>query len=140
MMPRMGVGVGLALAVLLAVAPAHAQSPEDAAQKAVEPWLALIDGAQYAASWEQAAAGFRKAVAAAQWEQAVTRAREPFGRLLSRKVTARTYSTTLPGAPDGQYVRLVFDSAFERKAAAVETAVMALDTDGAWRVAGYFVR
>ena len=138
MMPRIGFGV--ALAVLLAVATAQAQSPEDAAQNSVEPWLALVDSAQYAASWEQAAGGLKKAVAAAQWEQAVMRAREPFGRLLSRKATARTYSTTLPGAPDGQYVRLVFDSAFERKAAAVETAVMALESDGVWRVAGYFVR
>ena len=138
MMPRIGFGV--ALAVLLAVATAQAQSPEDAAQNSVEPWLALVDSAQYAASWEQAAGGLKKAVAAPQWEQAVMRAREPFGRLLSRKATARTYSTTLPGAPDGQYVRLVFDSAFERKAAAVETAVMALESDGAWRVAGYFVR
>ena len=126
--------------MLLAVAPVYAQSPEDAAQKSAEPWLALIDSAQYTASWEQAAGGFKRAVAAAQWEQAVTRAREPFGRLLSRKATARTYSTTLPGVPDGQYVRLVFESAFERKAAAVETAVMALEPDGAWRVAGYFIR
>jgi hypothetical protein len=138
MMP--GIAVGLALAVLLAVAPAQAQSPEDAAQKSVEPWLALVDSAHYAASWEQASGGFKRAVAAPQWEQAVTRAREPFGRLLSRKITSRTYSTTLPGAPDGQYVRLVFDSAFERKAAAVETAVMAREPDGAWRVAGYFIR
>jgi hypothetical protein len=138
MMPR--IGFGLALAVLLAAAPAQAQSPEDAAQKAAEPWLALVDSAQYAASWEQAAGGFKKAIAATQWEQAVTRAREPFGRLLSRSVTSRTFSTTLPGAPDGQYVRLVFTSAFERKAAAVETAVMTLEPDRAWRVAGYFVR
>ena len=33
-----------------------------------------------------------------------------------------------------------FDSAFERKAAAVETAVMMLDTDGVWRVSGAFIR
>ena len=55
MMP--GIGVGVALAMLLAVAPAHAQSPEDAAQKAAEPWLALVDSAQYTASWEPVRVG-----------------------------------------------------------------------------------
>jgi hypothetical protein len=70
----------------------------------------------------------------------VSRAREPFGKFMSRKVKSRTYATTLPGAPDGMYVTVVFDSAFERKAAAVETAVMTLDADAAWRVAGSFIR
>lgn len=127
-------------AILASAAPALAQSPEDAAQRAAEQWLALVDGAQYTASWEQAASIFKNAVTASQWEQAVTRARQPFGPFKSRKVTSRKASTTLPGAPDGQYVVVVFDSAFERKAAAVETAVMMLDTDGVWRVSGAFIR
>ena len=129
------------LAAWLSTAPAlAAQSAEDVAQRAAERWLALVDGAQYAASWEQAASIFKNAVTAAQWEQAVTRARQPFGMFKSRKVTSRKASTTLPGAPDGQYVVVVFESVFERKAAAVETAVMMLDTDGVWRVSGAFIR
>lgn len=57
---RSRISVGCALTVLLAVAPAHAQSPEDAAQKSAAPWLALVDSADYAASWEQAAGGSRR--------------------------------------------------------------------------------
>ena len=133
--------IGIAVATLVWTTPAAcAQSPEDAAQRAAEQWLALVDGAQYAASWEQAASVFKTAITAAQWEQASSRARQPFGPFKSRKVTSRKFSTTLPGAPDGQYVVVVFESAFDRKAAAIETAVMTLDTDGAWRVSGSFIR
>lgn len=131
--------VGFAVVVLVG-ATAAAQAPEDTAQRAAEQWLALVDGGQYSTSWEQAASIFKGAITAAQWEQAVTRARQPFGGFKARKVTSRKYSTTLPGAPDGQYVVVVFESAFERKAAAVETAVMMLDTDGTWRVSGSFIR
>ena len=135
----MGHVVGITGAVLMAVT-AAAQAPEDSAQRAAEEWLTLVDGGQFAASWAQAAPIFKNAVTAAQWEQAVTKARQPFGQFKARKVTSRKYSTTLPGAPDGKYVVVVFESAFERKAAAVETAVMMLDTDGTWRVSGSFIR
>ena len=133
------IGLGVALTVTLAIA-AHAQSSEDAAQAAATQWLTLLDEGQYATTWEQAAQAFKRAVTLPQWEQAVSRAREPFGKFVSRKVKSRTYATTLPGAPDGKYVTVVFDSAFERKAAAVETAVMTLEADGTWRIVGSFIR
>lgn len=133
--------LGVAVAVMCVV-PAAAQSTaaEDAAQKAAETFLALVDGGKYAESWQQAAPVFKAAVTADQWGQAVSKARTVFGAFKSRKVTSRKYSTTLPGAPDGRYVVVTFESVFERKAAAVETAVMALDTDGVWRVSGSFIR
>jgi Protein of unknown function (DUF4019) len=139
MIARIGLGIVLMAALAVAI-PAHAQSPEDAAQAAATQWLTLLDNGQYAATWEQAAQVFKRAVTLAQWEQAVSRAREPFGKFVSRKVKSRTFATALPGAPDGKYVTVVFESAFERKAAAVETAVMTLDPDGAWRIAGSFIR
>lgn len=42
--------------------------------------------------------------------------------------------------PEGKYVVVQFDTVFEKKAGAVETAAMMLDADGAWRVSGYFIR
>ena len=49
-------------------------------------------------------------------------------------------ASELPGAPDGQYVVIQFDTQFERKRTAIETVTPMLDTDGQWRVSGYFVR
>jgi hypothetical protein len=133
--------VGSLLAAM-AQPPGAAQPPpnaEETAQAAAEAWLALVDGAKYAESWAQASATFKQAVTADQWTKAVTVARTPFGAFTSRSINSRQYTASLPGAPPGQYVVLTFDSHFAQRAG-VETIVMTLDTDGAWRVAGAFIR
>ena len=116
-----------------------AQAPEAGAESAARSWLELVDGEQYHASWNQAATLFQNQVTAAQWQQAVSSARSPLGRMRSRRLKNATAATSLPGAPDGRYVVLQFDTVFEHKAAAVETVTPMLD-GGVWRVSGYFVR
>ncbi len=113
---------------------------EDAAQAAAESWLGLVDQGEYAASWDQAAGLFKGAVSAAQWAQGAAGVRGPLGKVISRKVRSRQLAEKLPGAPDGKYVVIQFDTVFENKATAVETVTPMLDPDGAWRVSGYFVR
>lgn len=116
------------------------QGPEDVAQQAAEMWLQLVDSQQYGESWQQAAEIFRGAVTKEQWQQAVTGARKPLGKLVSRKLKLREYTEQMPGAPDGKYVVIQFEAVFENKAAAVETITPMLDPDGKWRVSGYLIR
>jgi hypothetical protein len=59
--------------------------------------------------------------------------------LRSRGARAAQRASSLPGAPDGEYVVLQFDSSFANKQVAVET-VTAVFEDGVWRVVGYFIR
>lgn len=113
---------------------------ENAATAAAEKWLALVDEGKYAESWNEAAEYFRKAVTQAQWSQAVQAVRPPLGKLVSRKVKSTAYETSLPGAPDGEYVIIQFETVFEKKAAAIETVTPMLGSDGKWRVSGYFVK
>jgi len=124
------------------LAPAFAQQSADIqdAKKAAEDWLMLTDSRQYATSWEQSSSFFRAAITAEDWELTLHRARSAFGALLAREVGSSNYATTLPGAPDGEYVVFEFNSAFENKAAAVETVTVMKDIDGDWRVGGYFIR
>ena len=117
-----------------------AQAPEDAAQRAAEEWLELMDNEKYDESWEQSAKLFRGAVTKEQWRQTASGARKPLGKLVSRKLKSRQYAEQLPGAPDGKYVVIEFDTEFENKASAVERVTPMLDPDGAWRVSGYFIR
>ena len=123
---------------------AHARQAQDPAiqpaRQAVDAWLALIDKGDYASTWETAAGTFKKTVTQDQWTDAARSARSPLGALKSRVLKSATPTTTLPGAPAGSYVIFQFETAFEKNAATFETAVGALDTDGAWRVGGYFVR
>jgi hypothetical protein len=131
--------VGAALGALARVA-WTADSPEEAAQAAAESWLKLVDDGRYDASWEGAAKLFRGAVTKEQWRQAASAARSPLGKLVSRKLRSRQYTESLPGAPDGKYVVVQYDTVFLAKKAAVETVTPMLDPDGVWRVSGYFVR
>ena len=127
-------------ALVLTGAAFAADKPEDLAQAAAESWLKLVDEGSAAASWEQAARLFRNAVTKEQWKEALAGVRPPLGKLVSRKVRSRQYSETLPGAPDGKYVVIQYDSVFEKKASAVETVTPMRDPDGTWRVSGYFIR
>jgi hypothetical protein len=55
-------------------------------------------------------------------------------------VKSKEYATSLPGAPDGEYVVIQFETSFENKNDAVETVTPMKDEDGKWRVSGYFIR
>lgn len=127
--------------VVFFVGPAVAADKlEDAAQAAAESWLKLVDDGNYAASWEQAAKVFKGAVRQADWGQMAGGVRTPLGKLLSRKLKSREFTEKMPGAPDGKYVVIQYDTVFENKASAVETVTPMADPDGAWRVSGYFIR
>ena len=111
-----------------------------AAEEATQAWLALVDAAKYSESWEQASELFRKQVTKEQWAKEVEGVRSPLGQLNSRRLTSAEYSKTLPGAPDGEYVTIQFQSSFVNKKSAVETLVSMKDKDGQWRASGYFIR
>ena len=114
--------------------------PEDEAQTAAESWLALVDGGSYAESWERAASVFKTAVKKDDWSRAVTGARGPLGKVVSRKLKSRKYTEKLPGAPDGNYVVMQFDSSFANKKNAVETVTFMQEKDGKWKAAGYYIK
>jgi hypothetical protein len=131
------------IAVIFSLAGAQvwaAETPEDLAQKAAESWLKLVDEAKYEESWDQAAKLFKGAVTKEQWKQAAAGVRGPLGKLVSRKVKSREYTEKVPGGPDGKYVVIQYETAFENKASAIETVMPMIDPDGAWRVSGYFIR
>jgi hypothetical protein len=141
-MKRAGVAIAITVFLtLLAVRASHAQdSSTKPAQTAVESWLALIDANSYGASWDEAAAFFKAAVTQDKWQAAVTGARTPLGALKTRTLKSATATTTLPGAPDGNYVVFQYNTSFDQKQAAVETATVIKESDGTWRVVGYFIR
>ena len=130
----------LVLLIGVSVVAQTQQKPEQLAQQSSESWLALVDAGKYADSWQEASQLFKNAVTKEQWQSAVGAARTPMGKMLSRKLKSAKYTTTLPGAPDGEYVVIQFDSSFEHKQSAVETITPMLDKDGKWRVSGYFIK
>jgi hypothetical protein len=123
-----------------AATPAAAPGPEAAAESAARAWLALLDAGDYGQSWSSASSLFRQKITEPQWQSAASGTRGPLGALKSRTLRSVTAKSSLPGAPDGQYVVLQFDTSFEHKAGALETVTPMMDSDGKWHVSGYYVR
>lgn len=129
--------------VCVALFSAYAVADEAMEQQAVHTaneWLALVDSGDYETSWNTAAEYFQHAVAKQQWQQSLTVARKPLGKVVSRELKSKQYTTSLPDAPDGQYVVIQYETSFENKKSAVETITPIVSADGKWRVAGYYIK
>lgn len=124
-------------------APASADPPHRAqiagAQAAAEGWLKRIDAGEYGQSWREAASPFQRTMDEARWTAVVGGARLPLGAVTSRRLLVSRFSPTMPGAPDGEYVFLQFETEFENKKKAVETLVPMVE-GGRWKVSGYYIK
>lgn len=130
-----------ALFILLSCIPSLAD--EMAEKKAIEAsnaWLELIDNSQYTKSWETAAEFFKNALSKEQWDQSLHAIRKPLGEVIKRNVKSKQYMTSLPGAPDGEYVVIQYKTVFENKKSSIETVTPMKDKDGKWRVSGYYIK
>ena len=107
------------------------------ARTAALAWLPILDAHQYDDSWEAAGEALRGAVTQKEWTLRWSATLGPLGAVTSRGVKSSKYSTTMFGAPDGEYVVLGFDTARENKRTVVETVVLRKEPDGLWRVSGY---
>ena len=124
----------LIFAAMLFAAPANEQvAPRG------EAWLKVVDNGKYAESWKEASLYFRSCVPEKTWMSMVQGVRAPLGSLVSRSQPSVTFAKTLPGAPDGNYALMQFQTSFQKKGSAVETLTIMADADQ-WRVAGYFIR
>ena len=128
------------LIYFVAATAVFAGDPQEEAVKAAESWLGLVDVGEYGTSWDQSAELFKAVVSKGKLEQSLNSARKPLGELISRKVISTKYATSLPGAPDGEYVVIQFTTRFTNKKSAIETVTPMKDPDGAWRVSGYYVK
>lgn len=116
------------------------EAAEQAAMTAAEKWLALVDANDFGESWNQAASLFKSVVSLEHWNASLGAAQLPLGKFVSRKLKSQKYAEELPGAPDGEYVVIEYETSFEKKKNGTETITPMKDTDGEWRVAGYFVK
>src|SRR5512147_951730 len=135
-MKKLMAGVCLAASVLIGpLAWAQQGDAVNKAQEAAKAWLALVDAGKYGESWDTASPLLKAALTRTAWEQAAKSARGQLGAVKSRKLQSATYTRSLPGAPEGEYVVIVYAAEFASRPA-VETITPMRDKDGAWRVSG----
>ena len=128
------------LSILLAASLAGAapvnQEPNLAAAK---NWVSLVDAKRWDDSWTAAGTLFKSQMPQARWVATIAPVREPLGPVSSRALKSVTNAKSLPGAPDGEYEIVQFETSFANKAAATETVVLSRETSG-WKVDGYFIK
>jgi hypothetical protein len=137
------IAIGLFFMVAIANVGFAAPNQIDEVKKAVAvsgEWLGLIDGNKYSDSWDAAASYFKQNVGKEEWAKKLHAVRGPIGRVINRSKVIAKYMTSLPGAPDGEYVVIQYESSFENKRTAIETVTPMKDKDGIWRVSGYFIK
>lgn len=113
-------------------------SAENYKQQA-QQWLATLDAQKYGESWEQADALFKSQVTKSDWQRKAKAARSPMGALVRREMKAAKAYSSLPGAPDGNYMVIQYNSSFTNKKSAVETLTLNKSRDQ-WRMVGYFIK
>lgn len=111
----------------------------DQAGQAAQHWLALLDADNFDACWDALAPAVKGQIGKSDFQASLAAVREHYGALKSRRPSKVTFTHKMPGAPDGDYVVLQYDSDFANSAHAVETVVPMRTADG-WKVSGYFVR
>jgi hypothetical protein len=129
--------------VLLAGAPNRGRADDEAvaqARVAAKAWLAQLHDHEYDQAWEAAGELLKAAVSQEEWSKKWSVTLGPLGRVASSAVRSSEYSTTMPGAPDGEYVVVQFDTTFENKQTALENLVMKKQSGGSWRVEGYRIK
>jgi hypothetical protein len=113
---------------------------EKAAVEAAGAWLGLVDSGKYSQSWDEAAEYVKALVSKENWQNSMKGVRGPLGKIVSRELKSKRYTTSVPGAPDGRYVVIQYKTSFENKASAIETVTPMLEKDGKWRVSGYYIK
>ena len=106
---------------------------------AAKEWLRIVDSGEYAESWEKSDSFFKSQLTQEKWAVALKEVRSPLGAVVSRiELGAKEYST-LPGAPDGQYLVIQFQTDFQNKKTSTETLTLS-KSSGDWLPIGYFIK
>jgi hypothetical protein len=114
--------------------------PEERAVASARNWLKIADSGKYGEAWDKASAYLKGAVSRENFTASLEGVIKPLGRVLKRSLLSATYTKTLPGAPDSEYVVIQFKTEFENKEEAVETVTPKKEKDGRWKVSGYFIK
>jgi hypothetical protein len=126
--------------------PAGAQQGDDphaadelAAQRQALGFVAYLDQGRFADSYAYTGMLIRTQLDRDAFSTQIQKTRVGTGALQSRELIDASYSTTVPGAPEGQYVILHYHAGFANRQDAVETVTLAF-AKGYWRVAGYYIK
>jgi hypothetical protein len=112
---------------------------ELAAQRQALGFLGYLDEGRFADSYAYTGMLLRARADRESFASQIQNARAGTGALQARELIDASYSTSVEGAPEGQYVILHYHSNFANRQDTVETITLDL-AKGYWRVDGYYIK
>jgi hypothetical protein len=112
---------------------------EQAAERQALGFLGYLDHGRFADSYAYTGMLIRAQLDRDAFAKQIEKTRAGVGALLSRELIDASYTTTVPGAPEGQYVVLDYGASFANRQQAEETVTLAF-AKGYWRVSGYYIK
>jgi hypothetical protein len=112
---------------------------EQAAERQALGFLGYLDQGKYADSYAYTGMLIRAQLDRDAYSTQIAKTRAGVGTLQSRELVDAGYTTTVSGAPEGQYVILHYHASFANRQDAVETVYLGL-AKGYWRVDGYNIK
>ena len=144
---RLPIAGRLAFALLVAAAlsqPAFADEKSDRdaavanATREAEQWLRAMDEHRYNEAWKQQAAVVREGRTEQDWIKEFSGPREALGKPVMRELKHAEFSTRLRGAPEGEYVTVIYLTKFSNIPLAEEMVLLSRE-NGQWLVGGYSI-
>ncbi len=125
------------------IAPQITKRPDknkvDATVAAAQEFLQLVDAGRYADSWLIADPYLQQTLPVLDWEEKLSKIREPLGSLDSRELEDASFTAAAEELPDSEFVLLEYRSQFSQKQVD-EAITVVLGRDNRWRVVGYFIQ
>jgi hypothetical protein len=112
---------------------------ERAAERQALGFLGYLDHGRFADSYAYTGMLIRGQLDREAFASQVEKDRAGTGTIQSRELVDASYTTTLAGAPEGQYVVLRYHSSFANRPDTVETLTLAF-AKGYWRVSGWYIK
>ena len=127
------------IAALLILLSPFAWSQQSINLEPATQWLSIIDTGAYAESWQKADTLFQTQLSQQRWVETLQGIRAPLGQVISRSEFSAGNYSSLPGAPDGEYVVLQYQTQFQHKATSTEILTLS-KKNGQWLTVGYFIK
>ena len=125
--------------VALVLACASYRESRDTSLLFAEEWLALLEAGDREGAWAQTSELSRLRHQKEEILKFWFGKREPFGRLVNRKLQTNWERAWLDSTPDGIYREIVYWSEFENKDF-VEEELLLTREDGAWKLLSYRIK
>jgi hypothetical protein len=113
------------------------QEEQAGARASAEQVLSQLDRGDWKPAWEASSGSLRESANLPQFVAGVQSTRVAFGTPISRAVKGFNFTTSIDGAPSGEYAIVFFNTAFSGAGEVEEQVVLARER-GTWRLAGYW--